>query len=437
MLDQKLVDFVKQFRSFNLNDDMNLINIFQQLSTNFPKSLPLDADEVYQAIAKHLANLGYDIKDITKNHDESEFAKSDYKWPHYHHQLKLTVASKDITKLPFIAVTFDKSHMALVFESGYQEHPELFMDLDDTLLNLLVLYVLCDKQNNTLNQDILKYSAKLIYVQQSDISIKIDDETKVQELSVDFGKDTNMFLNNFQIPEGEKNEDLPDIRILDLIKYMSDVINGRPVDSSMFNLIAQGLSLNSGTNRQIIINQAKQLGLTNILTKMPGEELSKLKHALSPEVAKKVKNAWIINNQKPNNIKAHHKLLVHGTKNLSVLNILGEGLLDHITLNKKKSTHYSFTGDGLGNGIYFARLDQADKSYNYTGSAFNQNMSAYMFVADVAYNKIHETQSYNPNIRLHKGEDLVWGKAVGSYDRDEIVAQNADQVQLKYLLELA
>lgn len=437
MLDQKLVDFVNQFRSFNLNDDMNLINIFQQLSTNFPKSLPLDADEVYQAIAKHLANLGYDIKDITKDHNESEFAKSDYKWPHYHHQLKLTVASKDITKLPFIAVTFDKSHMALVFESGYQEHPELFMDLDDTLLNLLVLYVLCDKQNNTLNQDILKYSAKLIYVQQSDISIKIDDETKVQELSVDFGKDTNMFLSNFQIPEGEKNEDLPDIRILDLIKYMSDVINGRPVDSSMFNLIAQGLSLNNGTNRQIIINQAKQLGLTNILTKMPGEELSKLKHALSPEVAKKVKNAWIINNQKPNNTKAHHKLLVHGTKNLSVLNILGEGLLDHITLNKKKSTHYNFTGDGLGNGIYFARLDQADKSYNYTGSAFNQNMSAYMFVADVAYNKIHETQSYNPNIRLHKGEDLVWGKAVGSYDRDEIVAQNADQVQLKYLLELA
>ena len=122
-----------------------------------------------------------------------------------------------------------------------------------------------------------------------------------------------------------------------------------------------------------------------------------------------------------------------------MLNILGEGLLDSVTLEKNHSKHYSYTGSGFCRGIYFARLDQADKSYNYTeeysNSADNEQVYGYMFVADVAYHKARHV-SYYDDVHLRQGEDLVWGDGVGSYDRDEIVAQKPSQVHLKYLIEL-
>lgn len=312
-------------------------------------------------------------------------------------------------------------------------------NFDQKLSDLLTLLTLSTKQNTVLNSELFGLSAKLIYIQQSDLSIKTkDDATDLKKVAYDFGPATNAFIKDFKIPDLKQEDYDPDIKIMDLIKYMADVLNSRPVDSDVFNLIAKGRNNTSDT---IIINQAHLLQLENILSEATTQEVKALKSKISPTVVQQVNRIWKINkpDKRQTDTDTKHLTLVHGTRNLSVLNILGEGLLDSVTLEKNHSKHYSYTGSGFGRGIYFARLDQADKSYNYTeeysNSADNEQVYGYMFVADVAYHKARHVAYYD-DVHLHQGEDLVWGDGVGSYDRDEIVAQKPSQVHLKYLIEL-
>lgn len=489
MVNQKLIDFVAKYRSFSLTNDMNLINIFQELSQEFPDNLPLDYDQILTEVKSYLEKLGYNSDNLllSKQNLKYDIKQNDYSWPIYHNQFNFKHTDTKTNNLtPFDSITFDKKTMELRFAKAYQkacfdqmidqdrqilidllakfnrEMPllerktaskkdiedgysqvtqfYLLMPLDEQLLNLLVLLVLADKQESILDNKILEYSAKLIYVQQSSISIKTKESTNLKRVMYDFGKDTNEFLKTFRIPDSDQDDEvaLPDIKVLQLIKYMSDVLNDRPVDPEMFNLIASGTTNLSDSSYQIIMNQAHQLQLTDILSKASRIEIGKIKKDLSSDVARKIKHVWKINDQDTNDPDndLNHKTLVHGTENLSVLNILGEGLLDSVSLAKEKSKHYHYTGNGLGRGIYFARMDQADKSYNYTEYRRREGISAYMFVVDVAYHKAKIVDEYNTGLSTSKNQDLVWAKGVGSYDRDEFVAKHPKQVQLKYLLEL-
>ena len=464
MLDEKLINSVKQYREFNFNDEMNLINIFQTLSHDFPKSLPLSETDIVAKIHQNLTRLGFDSSNLFQSKDniDVDYKQNGYKWPKYHFQLYFrNIKAQD---QPFSSVTYDKKNIMLVIDTNYasekladlknktdktiQEELNvslankfklgsfyIFMPIDDELLNSLILLRLCEQQSHILNDALLKYAARLIYVQQSSISVKVKNATQLKTIEHDFGKVTNNFLHDFRVPETDSRENTPQIRITDLIKYMYDVVNDKPVDSELFNLITQGQMDTNSIN--IIINQARQLALDNVLTEASTKEKSRIKHDLSKPVANRVLHIWKINHQKDNNEyspTAKHILAVHGTQNLSVLNILGEGLLDSDSLAKQGSTHYHYTGSGLGKGIYFARMDQAEKSYNYTET--NDKAHSYMFLADIAYTKVVHTKHYGSvNDRNHK-IDLVWGDFVGSYDRDEIVAKNPKQVQIKYLLEL-
>lgn len=455
MLDQKLIDFVKPYQEYKLNDSTNLINIFQELSQKFPKSLPLKESDIIDAIKAQLNKLGYNYDNLVLNMINKTTQDKPYKWPRYHQQFIFNRSAK--YDVPFDIVTYDKKMIELKLNNQYilfvaseakdsatkKQIKDLnigtrivsdfcvMMPYDQQLINLFTLYALYGHQTDTLNSDILKYSAKLIYVQQSSISHKTKNNVSIKSSSYDFGKDTNNFLSNFNL-ESRKTDELPDVQVLDLIKYMSDLLNDRPVDSTIFNLITYGKSTDDGTNLQIVINQARQLHLENVLTSVPTDKAHDLIDQISQPIARRINHIWAINNQPDNDKNAHHKLLVHGTQNLSILNILGEGLLDHNTLQKKASKHYVYTGSGLGNGIYFARLDQAEKSYNYTSG----DDTVYMFIADVAYHKIKKVHTYNGALKTKSDEDLVWGEAVGSYDRDELVAKHPSQIQLKYLLEL-
>lgn len=464
MLNEKLINSVNQYREFNFNDEMNLINIFQTLSHDFPQSLPLSETDIIAKVQQNLTRLGFDSDNLFQSKDNVDFdySQNTYKWPKYHFQFSFRNIKAQ--NQPFSSITYDKKNMMLEIDRNYESEKlailknkvprtvqenlniqlgsqvkfksfYIFIPIDNELLDSLILLKLCEQQSHLLNSTLLKYAAKLIYVQQSSISVKVENATQLKTIEHDFGKVTNDFLHDFRVPEVDSRENAPQIRVTDLIKYMYDVVNDKPVDSELFNLITQGRVDTNSMN--IIINQARQLALDNVLTEASPKEKSRIENDLSNSVADRILHIWKINHQKDNNDyspTAKHILAVHGTQNLSVLNILGEGLLDSVSLEKQGSTHYHYTGSGLGKGIYFARMDQAEKSYNYTES--NDEAHSYMFLADIAYTNVVHTKHYgNIDDHLHK-VDLVWGDFVGSYDRDEIVAKSPKQVQIKYLLEL-
>lgn len=470
MITEKLLTHLSNFYELNFNDELNLINIFQDLSTHFPKCLPLDPDEIKAEIKQQLSDLGLNPTNLLLSDTKylhASLSQDNYKWNKYHsgfkindntfwfsnvifnkHMLKLIISNdvqpNSFTELQELAkgrsskANLARKNLALLNNDTYIDSKKYHFliplaDMNaDRLLNLLILYCLSLKQQKVLDEKILSYAAKLIYVQQSSISDKINVEN-AKKIKADFGHETNDFLREFKIPRMQASDYDQDVAITDLIKYMYDLLHDLPVDPAIFNLITNG---NFDINTvNIIINQARQLKLKDVLSPVSIAETTKIKQKLSPTVAKKVSHIWKINHQTDNNKyqkKTKHLTVIHGTQNLSVLNILGEGLKDSTSLRKQGSKHYVYTGSGLGNGIYFARLDQADKSYNYTESEKNK-VHSYMFIADVAYHKIYKTKSYG---NINTDYDLVWGQAVGSYDRDEIVAKHPEQVQIKYLLQL-
>lgn len=123
---------------------------------------------------------------------------------------------------------------------------------------------------------------------------------------------------------------------------------------------------------------------------------------------------------------------IHGTEAQSIPTILTEGLKDAQTLANENHDHYETSGAGLGNGIYFARLNQFQKALNYSVSSTN---TSYALVCQVNYNQIKHTDHY-ANIQVNQNEDLIWAHAVGGHDRDEIVAKHPGQVKILYLLEI-
>ena len=140
---------------------------------------------------------------------------------------------------------------------------------------------------------------------------------------------------------------------------------------------------------------------------------------------------YAVVNQHPITPAPHTFIGIHGTAAVSIPSILQEGLKDYHSLKQENNRHYMYTGSGLGNGIYFARLNQFQKALNYTNSS---SKTKYALIAQVSYHQAFRTRHYD--IAHKQNEDLVIGQGVGSHDRDEIVAQSPQQVQIKYLLEI-
>lgn len=143
--------------------------------------------------------------------------------------------------------------------------------------------------------------------------------------------------------------------------------------------------------------------------------------------------------------------LAHGTKFFSVSSIILNGIKTNVELLKarqekeqlgeqqdeetqtKLDLNYSYTGSGLGDGIYFARLDQINKSANYT--TINNAKYGFIFVADVRYRPGKmKTRGYYDSHKSNRGLDLVKGSKVGSGGRDEFVSPYSSNVNITHLL---
>lgn len=126
----------------------------------------------------------------------------------------------------------------------------------------------------------------------------------------------------------------------------------------------------------------------------------------------------------------HSKRCVHGTKNLHLLSILSEGFKLSSELRHRTDFNVSFSGNSLGDGVYFARQDQISKSMAYLSS---EEKTRYIVIADLHYNDVYETYE-------HVGTELTGFNMIhaikqGLHSRDELVVLPR-QIEIQYVLEL-
>lgn len=309
--------------------------------------------------------------------------------------------------------------------------------------------------HNDVPYEIAQGVAKMIYAQQDLFNPNfVDNQTdksnsnehKSTKYQLDqFNEATRKFLLNLKIDSSQisQNGYANQISLKSLIDYIDAVKHHKPITAEMLGLITsmqdsdsdndpEQNSSNDQNNQKIIINEAANANLFNKLTIVNNwKNLPEIKK-LAPSVKSRVVNVYQINTDHKLDTP-NIKTLCHGTGNYSLISILKSGLLTSDELAAQNNKNWSYTGSGLGVGIYFARLDQAEKAANYTDYG---PMNHYMFIANVGYHKVYNVNYYDESATKNANTDLVWAHKTGSYDRDELVAKSGKQVQLRYLLEL-
>lgn len=300
-------------------------------------------------------------------------------------------------------------------------------DIIDNLVAYLISEKLKDSETKNLSAALAAPIARLIYIQQKQLN-NAKNTAKKQEAVKKLSASLTYLLkhlsfNHKAYDDDQEEEEESPITIGKLVDYMQDVLNGRPVDRKMFKLIVQ--SKDEQFADDAAMQQALDLNIANKIRFATNEEIVEIKDLLSQKNFKKV---YKINDDKDLD-EINTKTLVHGTGNISVLNIIGQGLIDADTLRKRNSHRFSYTASGLGRGVYFARPDQVEKSLNYT-----HGDDSYVFIAKVGYHKIKDVNYYDTNLQAGNA-DMVWAHAVGSYDRDELLCKNYKNIKLEYLVQ--
>lgn len=138
-----------------------------------------------------------------------------------------------------------------------------------------------------------------------------------------------------------------------------------------------------------------------------------------------------VNNNFKNDSKTKMKRLVHGTTNHSLIQILANNFIRPSELFKKSDTNAVQSGQSLGDGIYFAQPSESSKVKAYIDRQTTE--IGYIIVADVYYQKEVVTNTYS--YRKLTGKNMVHGKSLGMYSRDEFVVL-PNQIEIKYILEI-
>lgn len=301
-------------------------------------------------------------------------------------------------------------------------------------------------EQNMPNSELISNLAQLIYLQTKerlDNSTVVDNEskTKLAELS-----DAMVaFLKTYNPQVGQSSINKKSITYKDFREFIDAIETNVQISQNVVDWLVENTNY-SPTATQSFNNDneflKRLLSDLNVASSLSFVKDESEKKIISDKISDsytnfKISNIYKINNQKSNadykkdeNVKIKHKTLVHGTSNASILTILRDGLLTRSEI--KNDAFNTETGLGLGDGIYFAQCHQAGKSLNYTSE---NNGIRYLFVADVAYSKEKEVSRFG-YYDSDASWDLLYAKAVGSYDRDELVSRTSKQIELKYLLEI-
>lgn len=283
---------------------------------------------------------------------------------------------------------------------------------------------------------------KMIYAQQDLFQPQFTKPNESQDdpataMLKQFNASMQEFLQNLHF-ETQTDKDNQPIQLSDILNYIYAVKHHQPITPQMLELLVNKSS--QTTSSQIAINEAYNAKLFDKLHKVTDWQALPALQKLS--LKDRVQNVYTIDQLRPKaavhvtpSKGSHQVTLVHGTQNFSLISILEKGLLTHHDLMDDNNKHYRYTGSALGDGVYFSRLDQAEKSANYTDAYRNDTTNSFLLIADVNYDQIHDLAHYADQ-PLQPHENLVWAHGVGSYDRDELVATNKDQVTLRYLVEI-
>ena len=319
-------------------------------------------------------------------------------------------------------------------------------------LSILSIYRTAIKTNDV-NRNLAKSIAKMIYVQQDRFNpqfikhqIQNDASQSFKDQLKQFNTSMQKFLTELRIDNRQIDHNSNyDISLKTIIDYIHAVKHHEPITAQMLGLITsmqndndsdsdnhQSTSKKDAENQKIITNEATNAQLFNKLKLIADYSSIKAIQKLDKPVRKRIVNVYQVDSNHQINFP-HYKTLCHGTGNYSLLSILKSGLLTSKELQDQNNQKWNYTGSGLGVGIYFARLDQAQKAANYTDYG---NMNHYIFIAKVGYNSIYDVDHYDSDATERSNDDLIWAHATGSFGRDELVAKSSNQIQLQYLIEL-
>lgn len=295
--------------------------------------------------------------------------------------------------------------------------------------------------HESLSEQFAQPIIKMIYAQQDLFQPNfISNKTvknKTAAMFSQFNSSMQEFLKNLRF-DNRHQDKAKQVQLIDILNYIHAVKHHQAITPQMMKLLVTNDS--QATNNQIALNEAYNAKLFNKMQKInnwqsiPALQKLSLKdrvlnvYAIGPTTDKQTVN---ITPQ----ADSHQVTLVHGTQNFSLISILEKGLLTHHDLIDDNNQHYQYTGSALGDGVYFSRLDQAEKSANYTDAYHSSDINSFVFIADVNYDQIHDIDNYSDQ-PLQPHENLVWAHGVGSYDRDELVATSKEQVSLRYLVEI-
>lgn len=324
-------------------------------------------------------------------------------------------------------------------------------------LSALTILANCHRtiENTDLDRSLAQGIAKMIYAQQDQFNPNFTDQQQVAQTQADFqaqlarfNDGMRKFLTHLKIDVSQVSHQQTSISLKSIIDYIAAVNHHQPITAEMLGLIAAvsgdqnssndddidiASSADDLQNQKIIVNEATNANLFNKLTRVSEyQKLAPIKQ-LAPAVKKRIVNVYQIASTRDLSAYPQVKTLCHGTGNYSLLSILKSGLLTSAELRRANSRHWSYTGSGLGVGIYFARLDQAEKAANYTDCG---SMNHYLFIADVGYHSAYDVDYYDSEATDKTNDDLIWAHRTGSFDRDELVAKSGHQVKLRYLIEL-
>lgn len=310
----------------------------------------------------------------------------------------------------------------------------------EDIYQLYRLYVLILTANTKLPSDTMTTSiAELMYIQTKDL-INNDDDKNLHTTKKDLSESVKHFIKSFNPAiNGNFTYTKQELSLLEFRQFLEDVKLGNKIQSNVINwLLPQerhgGTNESPESEQKFVSSLLDTMSINDILTKISKAEISNIINELDKDSGFKqsceILDVYKINSQKSNkdyNPNAKHKLLTHGTSNSSVLTILRDGLLTRAEIHS--DAIQSFTGLGLGDGIYFARPDQAGKSSSYSNRG---HFVSYLFIADVAYTETYNLKHYaTPDT---DDWDLIHAHKVGAQNRDELVARYSNQVELKYMI---
>lgn len=309
--------------------------------------------------------------------------------------------------------------------------------------------------DNTIpNSQLVSALTSLIYMQSAEQIKKSQNADKPDNPAVEpeanVSKDVQYFMNAFdpQLSTDSTKRIRPELTYLEFKDFLNSIEQNTNIDTKVINWLIQDSNNNDMTkdDKLIIKMLLQSMNLNALIQRTSKSEVPDDIKIVLDDLNKddgfksnyRIRDIYQVNATKhnsryePKNSSLHikHKYLTHGTNNSSILTILRDGLLRRCEINA--DAQVSLTGLGLGDGIYFARPDQAGKSISYSGSSANV---IYLFIADVAYTTEFDVNKYGDF--ASEDWDLLHANEVGAYDRDELVARDSAQVEIKYMLAIS